>query len=55
MMSKIQGLPIILGKNYLGSDVSIQKYIEKIQNISKENIENIAKNVAINTIYFLKN
>ena len=48
------GITYYFGQELSESDISIEEYINKIQNVSKENIINIAKNVAINTIYFLK-
>lgn len=36
-------------------DVTIDEYVKKIENVTKENIINIANKVSINTIYFLKN
>ena len=44
-----------LGQELTGSNVQIPEYIEKIKNVTKEQIINIAKKVTINTIYFLKN
>ena len=43
------------GQELSGSKVSIDKYIEKIQKVSKEDIIKIANSITINTIYFLKN
>lgn len=45
---------------YFGQELSnhhttIEEYIDKIKNIKKENIINVAKGVRINTIYFLRN
>ena len=34
--------------------VSIEDYIKKINEVNKEQIVEIAKNIQINTIYFLK-
>lgn len=42
------------GQELLNSDISIEEYIEKIQAVKKEDIIDIAKNININTIYFLK-
>lgn len=44
-----------LGQELTKNNVSIEEYIKIIENVSKEDILNIAKNVKINTIYFLKN
>ena len=42
------------GQELSGSNVSVEDYIKKMENIKKEEILDIAKNVKINTIYFLK-
>ena len=44
-----------LGQELSGRNVSLEEYSDKIQNITKEQIQNFAKKVKINTIYFLKN
>ena len=43
---------------YIGQEISrirntIDEYIDKINNITRENIIEVAENVQINTIYFL--
>ena len=43
------------GQEFSKMKLSIEEYIKKIQNISRENIINVAKLMQINTIYFLKN
>lgn len=43
------------GQELSNSKLTIEEYIEKINNVSKEEILDIANNVQINTIYFLKN
>ena len=43
-----------LGQELGNSNVNLEQYVEKIQNVNKEQIENIAKKVKLNTIYFLK-
>ena len=43
-----------LGQELGLSSVDLKQYIQKIQNVNKEQIENIAKKVKLNTIYFLK-
>ena len=43
------------GQELSNEEVSIDEYIEKIQNVTKENIIEIGKALKINTIYFLKN
>ena len=35
-------------------NVAIEEYIDKIQKVTKEDVIHIAENVAIHTIYFLK-
>ena len=42
------------GQELTDSKTSLDEYIEKIQNVSKEDIVKVAKSVTINTIYFLK-
>lgn len=36
-------------------DYSIEEYIEKVRNVTKQEIIEFAKTVKINTIYFLRN
>ena len=43
-----------LGQELGGTNINLKEYIEKVQNVNKEQIENIAKKVRLNTIYFLK-
>ena len=43
-----------LGQELTENNVSIDEYIKIIENITKENILEIAKKVSVNTIYFLK-
>ena len=43
-----------LGQELTDKKVSLEEYIDKIESVNKENIINIAKNVYINTVYFLK-
>ena len=43
------------GQELSNLPISIDEYIEHVKNVTKEGIVNIAKNVAINTIYFLRN
>ena len=48
------GITYYFGQELSQSDINIKEYIEKIEQVDKENVINIAQNVAINTIYFLK-
>jgi len=48
------GITYYFGQELSESNISIEEYINKIENVSKEDVISIAKNVAINTIYFLK-
>ena len=48
------GITYYFGQELSESDISIQEYIKRIESVSRQDIENIAKNTAINTIYFLK-
>ena len=43
------------GQELSREKISIDEYIKKIENVTKENITKIAKSLKINTIYFLKN
>ena len=43
------------GQEFSKTKLPIDEYIKKVQNISKENIINVAKLMQVNTIYFLKN
>lgn len=43
------------GQELSNKSISIDEYIEGVENVKKEDIVNVAKNVAINTIYFLRN
>ena len=43
------------GQELTNNKITLEEYIKKIQNISKENIIKIANDAQINTIYFLKN
>ena len=42
------------GQELSGEEISLDQYIEKVENVNKEQIENIAKKIKLNTIYFLK-
>ena len=44
-----------LGQELSGKNVSLEEYIEEINNVTKEQIQEFAKKVKINTIYFLRN
>lgn len=44
-----------LGQELTGNNVSLEQYVEYVQAVNKEEIEDFAKKVNINTIYFLKN
>ena len=43
------------GQELSGKETSIQEYKNKIENVSRENIINVANSININTIYFLRN
>ena len=49
------GVTYYFGQELSGTNVSEEEYIKKIENITKEDIINVANKVKINTIYFLKN
>ena len=44
-----------LGQELTETNISISDYIKNINNVSKDEIINIAKKVKINTVYFLRN
>ena len=44
-----------LGQELSNNDVSLEKYAEFVQDVNKKEIEDFAKKVNINTIYFLRN
>lgn len=48
------GITYYFGQELTQKAVTIQEYENKIQEVSKEDVIQIAKNVAIHTIYFLK-
>ena len=43
------------GQEISGEHTSFEEYEEQIKKVSKEDIENVAKSININTIYFLRN
>lgn len=43
------------GQELSNMPISIDEYIQNVKNVTKQNIVDIAKNVSINTIYFLRN
>ena len=44
-----------LGQELSGNNVSLEQYAEFVQDVNKNEIEDFAKKVIINTIYFLRN
>ena len=42
------------GQELSDTFISIDDYIKKINNVTREDIEEVAKNISINTIYFLR-
>ena len=48
------GITYYFGQELSQSNITIEEYEKRIEKVNKEDIINIAKNVAINTIYFLK-
>ena len=42
------------GQELTNTKTSLEQYIEKVQNVTKENIVKIANSVTVNTVYFLK-
>ena len=63
LISNIQGISdeqdteiiYFLGQELSQNDTTVEKYIEYIENVTKEEISDFAKKVNLNTIYFLKN
>ena len=49
------GISYCFGQSLTEQKVSIEEYIEKIENVTRDAIQKVADNVKINTIYFLKN
>ena len=49
------GITYYIGQELAGTNVSPEEYIQKINHVTKQNIQEIAQKVKINTIYFLKN
>ena len=43
------------GQELTNNKITLEKYIENIENVKKENIIKIANLVQINTVYFLRN
>lgn len=48
------GITYYFGQELSESDISIEDYMDRIEKVTKEDIVHIAENVAIDTIYFLK-
>ncbi len=48
------GISYYFGQELTQNKVSVEEYIEKIKNVQKDDIINIANKVSINTIYFLR-
>lgn len=63
IISAIKGVPeeqdteitYYLGQEIAGTNCSLEEYKENIERVSKEQIQEIAKRLQINTIYFLRN
>lgn len=48
------GITYYFGQELSESSISIEEYMKRIEQVSKEDVMHIAENVAINTVYFLK-
>lgn len=48
------GITYYFGQELSESDISVQEYMNKIEQVGKEKVIHIAENVAINTVYFLR-
>ena len=44
-----------IGQELSKTNRSVEEYISRIEQVTKEDVLNIAKNVHVNTVYFLKN
>ena len=44
-----------MGQELSGKLMSFEEYMDKINSVTREQIENIANKINMNTIYFLKN
>lgn len=63
IISTIKGIPdeqdteisYYLGQELSNSKLDVNTYMDKINNVSKENITKLANDITIDTIYFLKN
>lgn len=49
------GIVYYIGQEISKTNITIEEYIKNVEEITREDIVEIAKNVEINTIYFLKN
>ncbi len=49
------GITYFLGQEISGTESDLEGYKNNIQNVSKEQIQDIAQRIQINTIYFLRN
>lgn len=48
------GITYYFGQELSNSNISMEEYKERIENVNRDDVIHIAKNVAIHTIYFLK-
>ncbi len=48
------GISYYFGQELIDSKVSLEEYIEKVNNVQKNDIINIARKVTVNTVYFLR-
>ena len=49
------GISYYFGQEMTNKNITLQQYIDRINKVTKDDIVNVAKNISINTIYFLKN
>ena len=49
------GIVYFYGQEVTNTNVELEDYKQRVRNVTKEQILNIAKKVKINTIYFLRN
>ena len=49
------GIAYCFGQEISGNKTTVEEYIRRVENVTMEDVLEIAKKVEINTIYFLRN
>ena len=49
------GVTYYLGQELAGTNITPEQYMEKVNAVTREQIEDIANKISINTVYFLRN